>query len=624
MKVTGIIFLLLSLLCVLSCGKSYSGKKKPVAVKGVLDLKDWNFEKDGIVDLNGKWKFYWNTFIPPSEINNLNDYNQQTYLIVPDCWNRYKVNNIEIPIYGYGTYYLRLLLPEDKEGLAIKVHDIAAAYRLYINNNLIGQKGIPGKSREETKWLFSPDHYRVESNNNTLDIILHVSNFHDKDGGIIQRITLGREKIILKNRFILTLLDFFLFGSILIIGLYHIIIFLLRRKETNYFIFGTFCIIMSIRCIITGERIFTYLFPEFPFYILYKIDMLTIYTGFPLFGLYFSKLFEKDSPDYLLKIFYIIIIIFPPIVILTQETVYAHILPIYHIMILFLTTLILIIMFLAIYRKREGSIIFTAGALFLIFAVINDFLYGNKIIQSIMLTSYGLFIFFFSQAYILSSRFSKSFQANEKLTVELNELNLDLENKVDERTRNLEEANNTIRQQNRKLAAAYKRVEEMSLTDSLTGLHNRRWAARRLEEELTRYSRNRKPFTLIIADIDNFKNVNDTHGHDCGDYVLNSLAQKISAKLRKVDCIIRWGGEEFLIILPETDGRSAITAAEKIRKEIEASHFIYHGITIALTMTFGIAEYRESLTLNECLKFADEALFKGKLTGKNRVILSEY
>lgn len=156
--------------------------------------------------------------------------------------------------------------------------------------------------------------------------------------------------------------------------------------------------------------------------------------------------------------------------------------------------------------------------------------------------------------------------------------------------------------------------------DSLTGLYNRRHMMTRIQDEINRSKRNKKGFTLALADIDFFKNINDDYGHDCGDEVLQTIAELMKETVRLSDSIGRWGGEEFLILLPETDIESARIIAERIRESVEKEIFSYEGHEFMLTMTLGLAAYNDKISIKEMIKSADLALYEGKKLGRNIVI----
>lgn len=168
-----------------------------------------------------------------------------------------------------------------------------------------------------------------------------------------------------------------------------------------------------------------------------------------------------------------------------------------------------------------------------------------------------------------------------------------------------------------------KKLLNLATTDPVTNLTNRRNMMLRIEQEKEKLVMNGRPFVLIMIDIDNFKHVNDEYGHDCGDFVLVAIAESISLTIRKQDQVARWGGDEFLVMLPETDLEGGRIVGEKIRSRIIHTPFLYHGLDIPVTLTLGVGLCDKNIGIGGCLRKADQALYEGKQAGKNRVTLSE-
>ena len=168
--------------------------------------------------------------------------------------------------------------------------------------------------------------------------------------------------------------------------------------------------------------------------------------------------------------------------------------------------------------------------------------------------------------------------------------------------------------------SAERRMESMALTDPLTGLLNRRAMEQRLREAAHAFQRSGRGVSVVMADVDHFKRVNDVHGHAIGDRVLRAVAALLSEQLRAHDAVARWGGEEFLLLLPETGAATACEVAERLRAAAEARLAAAAGIGEAVTMTFGVALLERGMRVGECLKHADDALYAGKAAGRNRVV----
>ena len=173
---------------------------------------------------------------------------------------------------------------------------------------------------------------------------------------------------------------------------------------------------------------------------------------------------------------------------------------------------------------------------------------------------------------------------------------------------------------NKALNIANAKLKQIAKTDPLTDLSNRRDMIEKMEHEQKRFGRNGKSFVLLMSDIDDFKKITDDNGHDCGDFILESLAKQMRTTVRKQDFTGRWGGEEFLMLLPETDIDGGFALADKIRKDIEGTSYVFNNIKLKLTMTFGVSVYDRPMDIDYCIKMADEALYIGKKQGKNCVI----
>ncbi len=170
----------------------------------------------------------------------------------------------------------------------------------------------------------------------------------------------------------------------------------------------------------------------------------------------------------------------------------------------------------------------------------------------------------------------------------------------------------------------FQQTKELAITDDLTGLYNRRYFNQRLEREVLRAKRYRRPLAILMVDIDYFKNYNDINGHLLGDDVLKKVAYLIESNLRKADIVARYGGEEFVVLLPEIDKSRADQVAEKLRRTVELRHFPKEQYlpNKNLTISIGIATLPDDSTNSrELIEFADRALYRAKAEGRNRVVI---
>lgn len=179
---------------------------------------------------------------------------------------------------------------------------------------------------------------------------------------------------------------------------------------------------------------------------------------------------------------------------------------------------------------------------------------------------------------------------------------------------------------NSELLAANRKLEKLSTTDALTGLANRRCFLENFAKEYERAKRYNHHLSLLILDVDYFKNINDTYGHVCGDVILAEMAKLLKKSVRATDIVARYGGEEIAVLLPETDREHACAIAEKLRDAVASHHFFCEKIALSVTISIGTATHgeRKFSQPNHLFRAADQALYTAKNTGRNRVVcLSE-
>ncbi|HET9199453.1 MAG TPA: GGDEF domain-containing protein [Dehalococcoidia bacterium] len=176
---------------------------------------------------------------------------------------------------------------------------------------------------------------------------------------------------------------------------------------------------------------------------------------------------------------------------------------------------------------------------------------------------------------------------------------------------------------NERLIRSEARLQELAVTDPLTGVYNRRQFYENLSTEYRRSRRYHRPLALLLIDVDHFKAVNDRHGHTVGDEVLKTLAQAMKRELRSIDVLARFGGEEFIVLLPETTTEAAVTVAEKLRRRAASTVFGVSGA--GLTVSVGVAGLEDAMSSEDDLvQAADQALYRAKERGRNRLAVASW
>jgi len=169
--------------------------------------------------------------------------------------------------------------------------------------------------------------------------------------------------------------------------------------------------------------------------------------------------------------------------------------------------------------------------------------------------------------------------------------------------------------------AYHEEIYRLTTVDGLTQVFNKRYFMENLERELSRCLRYGRDLSLIMFDIDHFKDINDSYGHLAGDHVLAQLAELVRKNIRREDFLARYGGEEFAIILPEIDRANALVMAEKVRRLVEQDIYEFENVTIPVTISLGVAIHDESITeAADFIRVADEKLYQAKSDGRNKVV----
>lgn len=220
---------------------------------------------------------------------------------------------------------------------------------------------------------------------------------------------------------------------------------------------------------------------------------------------------------------------------------------------------------------------------------------------------------------IMSSRLSQAREHSVEAQHQLIRSRDELEVRVEERTRELRELNERLQHEIEQRRRAEEALKQMASSDPLTGLLNRRAMVARLEQEFARVQRQDGDVSLLLLDLDHFKNVNDGWGHAVGDQVLQETSKRLVDLLRRQDVVSRWGGEEFLILLPDTKEAGALVLAEKLREHIANTPYETAKASLAVTASVGVASMNGHGDIDRAVEAADMAMYQAKVKGRNRV-----
>lgn len=390
----------------------------PAYAAEILDIGEWSPSQPK--ELNEGWQFeHGRLALPHEELNG-------TRARLPDTWG--DTREPPVPLKGFGTYRLHVRLPETTEDLAIRISPNDSATRVFFNESLVWENGPVAESPPSVPVFYAPVILRIPRGAELI-ITVHVSNFEYPRPGLRCKVLLGSFTSLSETERQSIGLDSFLLGAILIMGIYHITLFLLNREHRAPLYFALLCILIASRLAVTSEGI------------LYRsgivnwhqgtfIEYVAFYAAVPVFLLFLRSLYPKETHKTVEIAAIAVGLTGIAIVVALPVFQYAKTLPIFQawagIVILYFAAAIA----RAIVRRREDAVGMMIGGLVLGGTVINDMLFALRAAETVYVVPGGLFFFFFSQAFVLSRRFSRAF-------AEVRELSTELEQRVKDRTQEL-------------------------------------------------------------------------------------------------------------------------------------------------------------------------------------------
>lgn len=486
-------------------------------------------------------------------------------------------------------------------GIAVRLGKVFSAYELYAGGQRVGGVGslppLPEIDYDRERVLAIPSSAIGE--NGRLVLALRVWGGDDlavrswRPGPSAGDFSLGEYRALLMSLVISELPGLLFCMLIGAFGLYHLYLYARNRSLDAYLWFGVTALNIAIYGLMLTQ--WKYL-SELSFLAMKKIEFGAIYL-FPAVCMQMVWLLLRLRMQRWLRAYqaYFVVAAFM-VVIVPGHNVHYLTLHWWQLSVLPVMVITAWVILRETWHGNPEARTVALGTFIFIAACVNDLLIDLVHLDTVRLAPLGFVAILIAMAVSMANRFTGMFNR--------------LEVEVAERTAELREANE-------KLAQAAR-------VDHLTGLLNRRGFGEEAEAESFRAFRSGRQFSVVLADVDHFKQVNDEYGHACGDHVLKRVAAVLAERTRDVDRVARWGGEEFILLLPETDSSGAAVLAEKLREVIAENLFEYDGQRLSVTMTFGIAEHRKGEALETCIARADTALYTGKERGRNKVMIGKY
>lgn len=406
---------------------------------GYMDFSGWDFHDQGLVELAGEWEIFPGEFVPP-----LDSRKAEIYSTVPGGWSDEQDGT------AYCTYRLFLDLPVNRSQLGISLGYIRSAYDLYVNGIYVHSVGKLGQNRKEEipdgKW----EYVLLPVTEGPVEILIHISNFEEREGGLYQSPYLGLMKDLRRKELVHLLIQFFLFGVFFCLAFYHLMLFLFRTKEKAALYFGLFALVLALRILFVDSSylaVISRLFEAIPWTWLRKMEYGTVFALPVLFIPYFYEMF----PDQVKRLYgqiviisglpYFLVVLFGPL------RIYSSVLLFFEIFVLLWCFYCLYILIKLAFKKVWEGQVLVLGMFIMVICIILDFLASQDIFPFLSVTPFGFFAFLLAQAAVLNRKLVASFGRVEKLTEKLNSLLEErkkyqalLERRVQERTAELEGA----------------------------------------------------------------------------------------------------------------------------------------------------------------------------------------
>ncbi len=378
-----------------------------------VDVSKYNINKE-IISLDGDWEFYDAVLYTPKDFKSTN-IKKPIYIKVPGLWNKILKRGAQ----GYGTYRLKILSVKKDEIFAININRIQSAYKLWINGKLYHESGKVSANKKTSVPKWTSDDILFKSNSNTIDLILQVSNYHHKKGGIENSILFGTTENISEHTWKNLSLNIFLLGALLIMATYHFAMFFFRRNDKSNLFFALTLLFSALFSLTVGEIFLMKLFPSFNWEILLKINHGSNYLRVIFFALFIYVSFTEFLNKYIIYGISIVAGLALLLVITTPAIIFTKALVLFLFLIGVTLIYVLIGQIKAIKNKKPGALFSFLGILVLLLTSLNDVLKELQIIQSIGLTTVGIFIFIIFHSYLISIQNSKAYSSIKKHTKNL-------------------------------------------------------------------------------------------------------------------------------------------------------------------------------------------------------------
>ena len=537
---------------------------------------------DEVFFVHGIWELYPGRFLGTAE-----QLPEPVLFEVPGGWKGRIVERR-----GFATYRKLVLLEGRFDGrLALRLGFVPTAYRLYVNGIKLGGVGRPAREPSEHGPQWYPKEYLLpEAADGVYDIRIEAANYSHAVGGLRSFVVFGAAEVLRVRERRWALRDWMFVGAFLFIGIYHGVMFLLQRRERLLAWFALVCLALAVNSGCNNSVFWNSLFPAVPWVGFLRLEYLSFYTLVVSFVFFLGEFLGRQLPKRALHLYLginaalALLSLAGPIFWMTYAIRIGQA--------LFVAAALWFTVQAAIGLKMKEpySLPVLIGIIIAGSIAAHDALYYAGILGRFPLADYAGIIFVGIQSFSLAVRFTKALDKQRELSDNL--------------------------------AAANERLELMVEEDAVTGLPNRIALHRNLTDEIARAQRSGRALSLLFIDMDNFKHVNDTMGHQAGDEILRRVADRMHRVVRKTDRLFRIGGDEFVLLCLDLASPDDVLRIAQSLTSLLRQTFGLSEREIFLGASIGVAVYPDHGTdATTLLQNADAAMYASKRAGKGRYSL---
>lgn len=412
-------------LCVVlvSCSQPTPRAEAPQAAEGLLDLRGWDFNNDGTVNLSGQWEFYWQELLSPTQFEAKS---VSQYVSVPDTWTSYEVNGQPLPVEGYATYRLEAQLPNSDQIYGLFIDGEGTAYSLWVDGKLIAQNGRVATNARDMIPQSKPQTAAFQTEGDTTEFVIQISNWHHRKAGFRNEVRIGLPEQIHNQQSNVKSFEGGLMGIYLVMALYHLFIYWFRQSDKSPLYFSLWGLLNFLRTGLLNQKLLTLLIPAMSWSTALRLEYLTFYMVAPIYALFIHSLYPKDVHRWALRAVIGLGFGFSIYMLFVGTLQASYTVTPYQIILLVEIVYFVYFIWRIVTRKREGANYVALASMLGFTGGILEILSLQNIIPVEVDGTLAFLAFIFIQAILLSSRLSKSFHKVEALSGELEATNISL------------------------------------------------------------------------------------------------------------------------------------------------------------------------------------------------------